>query len=115
MAEKSYVNVEVQAVTIAASGTTSGAVTCTGGMILWKIVMPAAWDTANITFTESIDASTYVAAYNDTNSVLTVTAGTSRILTVPPSWGIGSAGYFKVVSSATQTSARTLYVVLRAI
>lgn len=115
MAEQSYVNTEIQAVTIAANGTVSSAVACTAGMILWKIVMPAAWDTANITLTEGYDGTNFAATYNDSNTQYTVTAGTSRVLTVPPSWGIGSVGYFKLVSTATQTSARTLYVVLRAI
>lgn len=116
MAEKSYVSTEIQAVTIAQSGTTTAAVTCTGGMILWKIIMPTGWDAANITFTESYDNSTFQAAYNDSGTLYTVSAAASRVLTVPPTWGIGSAGFFKVVATAAQASAaRTLYLVLRAV
>lgn len=47
---------------------------------LFGILMPAAWDAANLTFQASIDGSNFFEVYDDNGNEVTVTAAASRFI-----------------------------------
>lgn len=49
---------------------------------LFGIVMPAAWDTAALTFRASIDGTNFFDVYDDSGNVLTVQAAASRFIVI---------------------------------
>lgn len=98
-------------VTIAASGTVSEGVLVRGQCVLAGIQIPAAWDTANLTFQETTDGSTFVAVTDDSGTARTVTvAAAARLIRFSnlADW-TGIYG-IKLVSTATQTAERSIKV-----
>lgn len=86
-------------------------------MVVYGIVMPAAWDTANLTFQASHDRSTYNNVYADDGTELTVTAAASRFILVPPVTHLCASGL--IIRSGTagtpvnQTASRNIIVLAR--
>lgn len=82
------------------------------GMIPVSIVMPAAWDAANLYFEFSYDGNTFALVYDDIGTEYYVTASTSRIIVLDYTKFIGvKALKFHSGPSATgvaQTAARTI-------
>ncbi len=100
---------EVKTVTIGASGTVSGAVDVSGYNHI-GFVMPSAWDTADVKLSACDTADgTFLAVY-DEDGEFGVTGGTNRVLSIPHV--IAPLTFVKVVASATQTSARTIKLLL---
>ena len=87
--------------------------------VLSAIHMPAAWDTANLTFQGSNDNFTFDSVYNDAGTEFTITAVASRYIIVTTTNTANLAGlmYIKVRSGTsgtpvTQTAARTLFLIV---
>lgn len=100
--------------TIAISASLSGAVYLGSGT-LSKIIMPAAWTAANLTFQVSDDNVTYSNLYDASGTEYVVTAAASRAIIVPVSEFQGFR-YLKVRSgtagvAVNQAAARTLSLV----
>lgn len=94
-------------VKIAASGTKTDAIDL-GTARLAGIQIPSAWTTANVTFEVSADGTTFVPLYDQTGSVVTLTVGgTSRVVQAPFA-DLLAYRSIKLVSTATQTAARSL-------
>lgn len=102
----------IQTITLEQSTNTKSAAIITGGQCLVKIQIAGTWDAASITFEESLDGSTYAAVKDDAGTTYTVTAGTDRVITIPLAKLIGASGYYKIVSTAAQSSSspRTITV-----
>lgn len=104
--------------TIALNGSLSAAINL-GGYRVAAIVMPAAWDTAAITFQGSHDGSTFQDVYNDAGTELSLTTAASRnvALRADAAAALRPFGIIKVRSGTagspvTQTAARTLTLIL---
>lgn len=93
-------------VTIAASGTNTDAIDL-GTARLAGVQIPAAWDAANITLEVSADGVTFVPLYNQAGTIVTLTAATSRVVQAP-FVDLIAYRHIKLVSTATQTAARSL-------
>ena len=94
-------------VTIAASGTKTDAIDL-GTARLAGVQIPAAWDTANITLEVSADGITFVPLYDQAGSIVTLTVGgTSRVVQAP-FVDLIAYRHIKIVSTATQTAARSI-------
>lgn len=101
--------------TVALGESLSGAVDCSAGRAA-RISMPAAWDTANLTFQASADGVTYNNLYDSSGTEYTVTAAASRSILLPLVDFI-SIRYLKIRSGTSgsavnQTAARTITLVL---
>jgi hypothetical protein len=102
------------AMTIAASGTTSGAVD-TKGYQITGIEIPSAMTGTALTFTVlSGDGSAYVPLYDKTNTAYSVLIPTNRAqkVTLPPA-DFCDIDSIKAVSNGTESVARTLYLWVR--
>lgn len=97
--------------TIASSGTTSGVVTL-GSATITGIVLPAAFTGTTLTFQVSADGSTYVALYDSTDTLETMTVTQGHGYSVNPTVFAGWP-YMKVVSGSTEGSSRTITLVTR--
>lgn len=100
-------------VTIASSGTTSGAVDL-GGTTLAGLIMPASFTGTSVTFTVSDElAGTYRTVYAEDG----VTAASADITAggyIPLDYGLFmGARFIKIVSNATEAAAREIGVVSR--
>ena len=101
-------------VTIAASGSLSGAADLTG-FTLVSIQMPTTWTAAAITFSGSLDGSTYGDVYNTAGTEYTIASASavaSRLIILDPR-DFAGVRYLKIrsgTSAATvnQAAARTL-------
>ena len=94
-------------VTIAASGTKTDAIDL-GTARLAGVQIPAAWDAANITLEVSADGITFVPLYDQAGSIVTLTVGgTSRVVQAP-FVDLIAYRHIKIVSTATQTAARSI-------
>jgi uncharacterized membrane protein len=95
-------------VTIANGQTTSGAFDC-GNTTLAAIQLPSDFTGASVSFQGSIDGTTYTAIYDDTNTLYSISVGTSRgyslDLAVFYPWR-----YIKVVSASSEGGARAIVV-----
>lgn len=107
-------------VTIAEGASLSGAVDMRG-YALTRVILPAEWTAADLTFQESLDNSTF---YNlspaDSDTEYTVEAAASACKIIPPSDLLGAAGYLKVRSGTSgtpvnQAAARTVTLCFRAV
>jgi hypothetical protein len=103
-------------VTIALNGSLSGAVRL-AGMLLVGLVMPAAWDAANLTFQGSIDNVTFNNVYDDAGTEKTAVAAASRHLLIVAA-DFAGIEWLKVRSGTAgtpvvQTAARTITLVVR--
>lgn len=101
----------LRSVVISASGTTSTAAAVKPGEALVGIMMPSGWTTADITFTTSYDEGTTFQAWNDAdgNAVTVTSPAASKNISLSYVGGLGF-DQIKLVSSATQTSERTIYL-----
>ncbi len=96
-------------VTIAHDGSLSGASADLGSAGIARIIMPATWDAAVLTFQVSQDNSTWNNLYDANGTEYTVQAAASRSIILPPADFVGIR-YIKVRSgtagsAVTQTSA----------
>jgi len=106
---------ETVTASIASSGNLSAAVDLSG-LVAVGIQMPAAWDTANLTFQGSPDGVTYTNVYKD-GAEYVVVAAISQWLILEPA-DFAGIRYLKVRSGTsgtpvTQTAARTLKLTVR--
>lgn len=82
------------------------------------ITMPAAWDTANLTFQgASLEDATYKDVYEKDGTELNYSAAASRYIVVKPS-DFAGISFFKIRSGTTgtavnQTAARTIRLIVR--
>jgi len=103
--------------TIAEGASLSGAIDCTRGRYPGRIVMPAAWTAAALTFQVSDDGTTYRNLYDEYGTEVTVQAAASRDIRLEPAnWF--TARYLKIRSGTSgtpvnQAAARTLTVITR--
>lgn len=108
-------------VTIASGASLSGAATIEGTLV--GILMPAAWDAAQLTFQSSPDGLTYADTYTSSGTELITSgaaAAASRYLTFAPSASntLANVKYIKVRSgpsagAVTQSADRVLTLVYR--
>ncbi len=99
------------AVTIASSSTTSGALDLLSNGFV-GFIMPSAFTGNAVTFTGSIDGSNFFALYNADNSAYTVAVAASRYYCLWPADFLGMR-YVKIVSNATELGTRTITVITR--
>jgi len=87
----------------------------TNGMVVWGVLIPGTWTTANLTFESGyVTSGTKTVVDGVTASTdYTVQAVQDKWSPVDPAKGIGAGGFCKVVSTASQGGARTIYVLLR--
>ena len=96
-----------ETVIIAASGTKTAAIDLKTARLA-GIQIPSAWDTANITLEVSADGESFVPLYNGAGTLVTLTVGgTSRVVQAPFA-DLLAYRHIKIVSTATQTAARSL-------
>lgn len=107
-------------VTIANGESLSGSIDLRGYTVT-RIILPATWTTADLTFQESLDNSTF---YNvspaDSDTEYTVEAAASACKIIPPSNVLGALGYLKVRSGTSgsavnQGGARTITLCFRSV
>lgn len=97
-------------VVIASSGTVSTAIQ-TVGFAFGSITLPAAFTGTALTFQTSSDDSTYVAAYDDEGTQITIgTVAASRRFRLPNK--LFPANYIKIVSGSSEGAERTIGVEL---
>lgn len=100
------------------SGASISDVIPTGARVPIGIVMPAAWTAANLTFQASADGgTTWVNLYTSDGTELTVTASTSRYITLDPNTWVG-VNHLKIRSGTSgsavnQSADRALTLVTR--
>lgn len=104
-------NLTYNTVTIASSGTTSGAIDLQG-LALCQIQMPSAFTGTAITFQSSHDGTTYNALYNSANTQLSITIGTDRYYNIA-AYDFAGCRYLKIVSNASEGASRTIGLVTR--
>lgn len=110
-------DVVYQTAAIAQSGSLSGMIRI-GEKVAVGILMPAAWDAANLTFQGSIDdGANFSNIYDSSGNELTVTAAASRYILLDPTNFVGLT-QIKVRSGTSgaavnQTAARSLTIVTR--
>jgi tryptophanyl-tRNA synthetase len=88
-----------------------------GGATLIGIVLPAAWTAANLTFTASVDDSTYNEVTDSAGTAVSVTAAAARYIPINPAT-LPGLQYLKVRSGTAgvpvnQAADRILYLVTR--
>lgn len=100
---------------VIANGATQSEEIATGGMIVWGVLIPGAWTTANLTFENGIVTGTTKTVTDGVTASTnyTVQATQDQWSPVDPAKGIGAGGFCKIVSTASQGAARTLNVLLR--
>lgn len=113
-------NIYTKTVTIADSGTVSGAIQLAGTYgqsveSLVAVVTTSGFTTADLTFQFSLDGTTFIAAKNAAGTSITLTSvAASEWRAVDPTDFL-SAKYLKVVSSAAQSSGDTITLVIRGV
>lgn len=110
------VDTVIQAANIANGASLSAAVNI-GEKVAIGILMPAAWDAANMTFQGSVDGASFSNVYDSSGNELTVTAAASRYIYLDPTVFVG-LNQIKVRSGTNatpvvQTAARALTIVTR--
>ena len=98
-------------VTIGAGSTTSDAIDMQG-YTLTAIIMPATFTGTSLTFSVSDDGNTFYTMYNTSNTAVTAYVTQGRWYELLPS-DFASTRYLKIISSATEGSARTIKLVRR--
>lgn len=104
-------NLTLNSVTIASSGTTSGAIDLQG-LVLCQIIMPAAFTGTGLTFSSSWDDVTYQVLYNSSNSALSLTVTASRNYDLAPQDFCGCR-FLKLISGSTELGNRVIGLVTR--
>lgn len=97
--------------TIANGATVSGVVALDAATVT-GIVLPAAFTGTSLSFQVSADGSTYVALYDSTNTLESMTVTQGRGYSVNPAVFSGWP-YMKVVSGSTEGGSRDLILVTR--
>lgn len=102
-----------------ANGTSLSATVDIGGTTLAGIVMPAAWDAANLTFQASHDGTSFNNLYDALGGEKTVTAAASRFIALDPA-DFAGVRYLKLRSGTSgtpvnQTVNRTVTLLSRAV
>ena len=98
-------------VTIAESGTTSGAVDL-GEWLVAGIITPSALTGTAFTFTAAdAEDGTYNACYDSSGNAISVTVAASRHILLEPQTFAG-ARWLKIVSGSTEAAARNITLVL---
>lgn len=82
------------------------------GRGLCQIIMPAAFTGTTISFLVSPDGVTYQAAYNSSNTLLSMTVAASRTYLLTPSDFVG-VRYLQIVSGSTELAGRSIVLVSR--
>lgn len=105
---------EVWSVVIPDSATESDEL-ATNGMVVWQVLLPAGWSTADLKFNHGYVAGTRVLVCDGVTAATNYTVQTTTAQWVPvdPAKGIGASGFVSLVSSAAQGADRTIYVLLR--
>lgn len=103
-------------VSIATSGTTSGAITL-AGQTLCGLIMPSTWDGGNITIMGcDTSGGTYVDVYDSYGSIVTLTvAGGSRLVGLSGSHlqAVANAPYIKLKAASAVAASRTIVVLTK--
>ena len=105
----------VHTATIALSGSLSGAVAIPYTHTLVGLVMPTAWDTADLTFQGSFDGTTYANLYTDGGTEVNVPAAAGRSIYVNTA-ELRAYPYLKIRSGTqgtpvAQTAARVITLI----
>jgi hypothetical protein len=100
-------------VTIASGQTTSGAIDLTDQEKLLAVTIPAEFTGTTITFTASVDGSTYLPVYYE-GTQYSVSVGTSRFIALDPRV-FASANYVRIVSGSSEGAGRSVGIVVRAV
>jgi hypothetical protein len=102
----------VATATIPISTATTGAI-ATKGLTLVGVQLPAAFTGTTLTFTGSVDGTTYQPVYSTTSgTALSYTVAQGHYVAIDPVPFYGLA-YIKLVSGSTEGTARTLLVTLK--
>ena len=107
-------------VTIADSGTVSGAVQLIDTYnddvdSIVAVVTAAGFTTADLTFQFSLDGTTYIAAKNAAGTAITLSSVAASDWRAVDPTDFLSAKYLKVVASAAQSSGDTITLVIRGV
>lgn len=104
-------NFNTNAVTIAINASTSSVLDLESNGFV-GLILPSAFTGTAITFTGSIDNSTFTALYNSSNSAYSIAVSASRYYMLNPADFIGTR-YVKIVSNGTEAAARTITTITR--
>lgn len=99
------------AVTIAINASTSSSLDL-GANGFVGFIIPSAFTGTAVTFTGSIDDSTFTALYNADNSAFSITVSASRYYCLNPADFLGMR-YVRLVSNGSEAAARTITVITR--
>ena len=103
----------VNTVTIAASGQTSTAFECNETLPV-ALIMPAALTGTSMTFTGSVDGSTFTALNDEAGNAISATIAASKIISLGNlSKHFMGLTHIKFVSGSAEAAARTITVVGR--
>lgn len=95
-------------VTIASSGTTSGAISMVSGGRLAGLIIPASFTGTSISFSVSADGSTY-GTFKQFGTAVSITVVASDAVDILGAYvGLCAWPYVKVVSNATEAASRTI-------
>jgi len=109
-------DINTKTATIANSNTTSDVVSCSKGLTLVGIYMPAALTGANFSFTACDTANgTYVPVYDTEGAAqYSIAFGASRYIPVDPAVFAG-VRFLKIVSDATEGGSRSIKLACRVV
>lgn len=96
-------------VSIASSGTVSTTATMESNRIPLAVLLPAAFTGTSLNFQASADGSNFFTVYDD-GTLYAPAVSTSRWVTLKRS-AMDSVKYIKIVSTSTETAARTITLV----
>ena len=101
------------AVTIANADTKSDPIHCKNADLV-GLLMPAAFTGASVSFeTSNTSDGTFSPVYDSAGVLVSATAGTNRIITLPPSATAAFLGYVKVVSAQAEAAERSIIPITR--
>jgi hypothetical protein len=104
-------NFVVHTATILSGQTTSDAIDLQGRPLV-GMILPAAFTGSTITFTISVDNSTFTAVYNTANTQLSVTVTQGRAYLFSPGDLVG-VRYLKLVSGSSEGADRSITLISR--
>lgn len=110
-----YANSLVETINaVITSGQTTSAIIDVSATTIKTIILPVAFDGANLTFTVSDDGITFYDYYNVDNIAVSITCTQGR------AYGLAAIDFYsirflKIVSSATESADRTIKLILRSI
>lgn len=100
---------------VIANGATESDELATNGMVVWQVLVPSGWSTADLKFKHGYVTATLATVTDGVTDATdyTVQAEASKWSPVDPAKGIGAPGFCSIVASASQSGGDTLYVMLR--